>query len=258
MKWTLLTVYKAKGRDEPLAICDRCGRELYAAAYEVALDDESQIVGSGCCEILTGHTPAQIAKNDQIREEAEASAEAELEQSLTVKRYKIANAQVIAFLERKKSEAEASYKTHTEQYKESDRYPSYNDFFENLLDHIERRGTLSEKQMAVVKRLMGRDENKPLPIVGDKIEASGTVIHLAVEIDPYSGYRDSYLVKLDIDSGGQHVRVTVREGTKLWQNLGINIGNDLTLRNAPKQLSVMGKVKYAKNGLVILTRARLI
>jgi len=112
MKWSLLTVYKSKGRDEPLAICDRCGRELYAAAYEVAPiehPNETQVVGSGCCEILTGHTPAWIAKNDQVREQARATAEADLEWSLTVKRYKIANAQVIAFLEWKKAEAEASY-----------------------------------------------------------------------------------------------------------------------------------------------------
>lgn len=260
--WLLLESVKVVGGDkiDSLGECERCGRLLYAAIYTVSDGSKTMFVGSGCCKIITGHTPHQLAEAEAERQRVEREEWIKQERQLFVKKWKIANAEIVAFLERKAAEAERSYNEQCERYSsEGGRFPSYNGFFASLLKYIEKNGTLTEKQAAAVERLMMRNENKALPKIKEKFSACGPVIRAIAKIDPYrSGYNhDSYTVEIDLDRKGVHVRIKANDSTKLYRDLELSVSRDLTVYNVPEMLSVRGTVKYAKNGLVVLTRAKL-
>lgn len=266
-RWLLLHSTKVRGADPEATLgnCSECGRSLYAAIFYIAeagKPESERAVGSGCCKRLTGYTPAQLVNNEEERQSALAAEERDRITQIEKREWIEANASILVFLREHAAQAKTDHDAQCADFAagKRERYPHHNDFWQSFLDYAEQRGTLSEKQMAIVVRVMQRDFSKPLPKVGKRVTVAGKVIASKCEIDEYrSGHgRLAYLAKIDVGCAGLHYRITARDNGKLFTALGLNVNRDGRLAGVAENLAVIGTVKWAGDGLVILNRSKAI
>jgi len=169
MNWLITGIDEQFHGDELLQVCDKCGRELVRKVYTVVEKETGKTyqVGSGCVLTLTGQSVGVLLGE---KRERESLAAREREEEMFVIRHK-------EFVEANTEAVELIHEKATEQKARWDRF-GQEPFFVSLERQIERRGTLSEKQMVVVNRILEQrkaTDGIELPEKGDKVTEIGIV-----------------------------------------------------------------------------------
>lgn len=266
--WSVLEILRQKHHEfeHSLGNCDNCGTTLYAKLYIIKNNktDRKLNLGSECVKKFTGKSAAQIRAEEAEYAGAMADAEEERERILTIKKFYEANREVIEHLEmRAAREEKTNNRLIAEYFKKEDElkkrgeemalfsFPQTTTFWQDLAGGLEKYGTLTENQMEVVKRDMKLDLDKELPVIGSEVEVKGKVLKAVAKQNQFKGgYSDTVFdAQLLIDRGnGQNVLLRISPGTKLWDELKININKDRygnpTSVEHPPEVHLKGTVKW--------------
>lgn len=265
MDWAIIEVARCKhnfGYPDayPIGHCSECGADLYAKAVTVQniQTGDVRVVGVECCKKLTGHTYAALLEDTKNAQMAWLNAEAdwteEKERLELVEQFKAASPEIYSFLEEHWAE---------------------NEFYASLWNRVFSGWGLTEKQYAAINGVLSRNRDAVLPEVKSKVEVEGRIVKACLnEREKYAAPGMELVIVVDIAGpDGVHYRVKAGETTGLFRALATEKWNEsytITHRDAlanpeavvavkvGETLKVKGAVKWAHDGLVVLTRASVV
>ena len=244
-----------------LATCEHCNSGLIAMAYKVKKTGGRKVItlGSACVKKYTGMTASEIAGGWAAYEAASIEEALMEEAALARTKFFEANKKIIAHLEhRANAEAvatEAAWKEHDRLMDEGKEDAAmkvagrYSDFWRDTLARVLKHGSLTERQMTMIKEDMTRGKGDR-PAVGTRQEFTGKVIDQKVT----PGYMQGQLnVKLTVRNKDYDWIVSFEVNSGLGKQLGVVkewFGGDWRIKNnfVGQKLAVIGTVKSLDPG----------
>lgn len=239
--------------------CDNCGKLM--TAWGIFADREvghTVILCDDCSDLLTCRTlavHASMKKRDdgfkawKVKDEDRKAVFAE------------ENAEVIAYLrdkvesDRFQFELEVCDWFAAGEEKSGLQKPVFKGgFFASLLDQYEKRGTLSERQMASIRDTMTRNTTE-VPEVGEKVTVGGKVLGYRFKADQYGQYA---IITFRTKNNTDFV-LKVGGTTRLKKDLKLVLDEEREIvLGVPDEVAVVGTVNWIDNGgKVHLTRCKL-
>ena len=274
-RYALLKTIKNRGtgelpRDITFATCSHCGKGLryFWAVVRDRATATDMVLGSECVLEKTGATYTILKREAYSYAVDEEAAFEELRIRSKVKEFEAVSGDILAHLEKRISEEKKLYDNRRAAMETAEgaiavncRPPVYRgELWESFLSQIRERGSLSPKQIALVREDMTRDRTVKL-VVGEKVTIGGKVTRARYEADMYGSYARltvrtdngvDYIIK--VKANGRH-----QIGTgfaKRWKILVDE--DDGTVAQYPETLSATGTIKWVDplGGKAVLTRCK--